>query len=447
MFSILSRTLQLVAARWPQLLAWYLAGWLARYLLIELAAFFGATSALVGLMIMPLAILARLGSYIAMFLTLRPALPGFVSLRERGEDAVDRTTSGRASGPRTRLYDILLVTILPFFAFYAAWQLLADDTQQYAQAALKNINFFDGAHSGGVLAIEVSPYSIGAIVVAFAGRFLIKRYSDRLPRWTNLVAVYLEAVWVYLTLFLITTYQQDFQTWLADRQAMRWLDDLRQSIVGFFSPFETIYAAVQWAINETGGLVLLPLAWLTLAGIVYGRALVAPRFRLREPRLRAYETARQRFDALPTFVSSRLKDLGSDWAGRWRPFADALLLIWRAGVVPMGIFILAYTVLQSATAWLDLAGVRLIGPHDLNSWWMNFDQLLSFVVDVIVEPLRLCLVAAAYNFCLVALGERREVAAAADAAGTAAAGTAAAGTAAAQPAGTSAPDAAGTPTA
>ena len=197
---------------------------------------------------------------------------------------------------------------------------------------------------------------------------------------------------------------------------MRWLDDLRQGIVGFFEPFGWIYAAIQWAINETGGLVLLPLAWLTLAGIVYGRALVAPRFRLREPRIRVYESARQRFDALPTFVSTRLKDLGSDWAGRWRPFADALLLIWRAGVVPMGIFILAYTVLESANSWLDLAAVRIIGPRDLNSWWMNFDQILSFVVDVLVEPLRLCLVAAAYNFCLVALGERRDAAEAGEAA-------------------------------
>ncbi|RFA21035.1 hypothetical protein [Subtercola boreus] len=413
MFSILTRTLRLVAARWPQLLAWYLTGWLARYLLIELAAFFGATSALMGLLLMPLAILARLGSYIAMFLVLRPALPGFVSLRDKGEDAVDRTTAGTADAPRQRLYDILLVSILPFFAFYAAWQLLKDDTQAYAQAALKNIDFFAGSAPNSVLSIEFSPVSVGVIVLAFAGRFLIKRYSDRLPRWTNLVAVYLEAVWVYLTLFLITNYQQGFQTWLADRQAMRWLDDTRQAIVGVFAPFETIYNAVQWAINETGGLVLLPLAWLTLAGIVYGRALAAPRVRLREPRNRLYTGARTRFNALPPAVSNRLKDLGADWAGRWRPFADALLLIWRAGVVPMGIFILGYTVLESASAWLDFAAVRIIGPHDLGSWWMNFDQILSFVVDVIVEPLRLCLVAAAYNFCLVKLEERREVAAAA----------------------------------
>lgn len=410
MFSILSRTVRLVAARWPQLLAWYLAGWLARYLLIEVAAFFGATSALVGLLLMPLAILARLGSYIAMFLTLRPALPGFMNLRDKGEDAVDRTTVNVPSAPRQKLYDILLVSILPFFAFYAAWQLLADDTQAYAEAALKNINFFEGTHTNSVLSIEFSPFSVGAIVVAFTGRYLIKRFSDRLPRWTNLVAVYLEAVWVYLTLFLITAYTKDVQGWIADRQAMRWLDDLRQAVVGVFAPVQWIVEAVQWAITETGGLVLLPIAWLTLAGIVYGRALATPRLRLPEPRIRALSSARARFDALPSVVSTRLRDLGSDWAGRWRPFADALLLIWRAGVVPMGIYILGYTVLESASAWLDFAAVRVIGPHDLNSWWMNFDQILSFAVDVVVEPLRLCLVAAAYNFCLVKLDQRREVA-------------------------------------
>ena len=75
MLSIITRTARLAGAHWPALVAWFLAGWLARYLLIELAAVVGASALLGGLLIMPLAILARLISFVAMFLVLRPGMP------------------------------------------------------------------------------------------------------------------------------------------------------------------------------------------------------------------------------------------------------------------------------------------------------------------------------------------------------------------------------------
>ncbi|MFB2598076.1 hypothetical protein ACEXQE_09815 [Herbiconiux sp. P17] len=408
MLSIVTRTLRLVAARWPVLLAWYLAGWLARYLFIELAAYFGATSALLGFLILPLAILSRLGSYIAMFLVLRGAMPAFQSVSDKDADAIDRTPRTDA---RQRVVDIFLVSILPFFAFYAAWQLLKDDTQEYASAALANVNFFaEGpAPTGNVLDLQLDAWTIAVIVVAFAGRFLIKRYSSKLPRWTNLVAVYLESVWVFLTLFLISNYTTTIQEWIGSRAAIQWYDAVKAAAFSLFAPFGWIWSGIEWAVTETGALILLPLAWLTLAGIVYGRALTKPTITYR-PGHRVYTGVRDRVAALPSGVRSRLKDVGDDVTGRWRPLVNAFLLIWRAGVVPMALFVLGYTVIEAASGWLLFAGVRLIGPHDLNSWWMNFDDILVFVVGVILEPLRLCLIAAAYDFCLRKLEERREAA-------------------------------------
>jgi hypothetical protein len=403
--SIVTRTLRLVAARWPALVAWFLAGWLARYLLIELAAFFGASSALAGLLIMPLAILARLGSYIAMFLVLRDAMPAFQSVGGKGDDAIDRTTP---SGRRQRVAEIFLVSILPFFAFYAAWKLLAQDTQQYAQAALANINPFAAgpAPTANVLDLQLDVATVAVIVVAFAGRFLLKRYSAKLPKWTNLIAVYLEAVWVYLTVLLISTYTAQFQEWVATRAATQWYESVKAAVFSVFAPLGWAWNGVEWAVNEAGALVLLPLAWLTLAGIVYGRALAQPTLGYR-PSHRLYTGVRERLAALPGGVVRRAKDVGNDLTGRWRPLANAFLLIWRAGVVPMGVFVLAYTVLEAASTWLLLAGVRLIGPHDLHGWWMNFDDILVFVVNLVLEPLRVALIAAAYDFCLRKLEERR----------------------------------------
>ena len=405
-FSIIGQTLRLAAARWPTLLAWYLAGWLARYLLIELAATFGATNALAGLLIMPLAVLARLVSYIGMFLVLRESMPAFSDLKRGGLDDVDRTAE--PAGRTARVYDILLASILPFFAFYAAWQFLGEDVVAYAISSLEKINPFDTDYvsGGAVLDLRLNWASISAIVVAFAGRYLIKRYQPRLPKWTPIVAVYLEAVWVYLSVLLVSTYVGEVNDWVSSRAAVEWAASVRAGITGLFAPVGWIWGGVEWAIAETGGLVLLPLSWLALAGVIYGRALAAKPVGFR-PRGRYVDSARTRYAALPSAVSRRVTDIGSEFVGRWRPLGNALVLIWRAGVVPMGIFVLAYTVLEAATSWGLLAGVQLIGAHELLSWWGTFYGILAFGIAAVIEPLRVCLVAAGYDFCLRKLEKRR----------------------------------------
>jgi hypothetical protein len=408
-FTIIGQTLRLAAARWPVLLAWYLAGWLGRYLVIEIAATFGATNALVGLLIMPLATLARLASFIGMFLVLRGSMPAFSDLKRSGLDDVDRTA--QPAGRAAQVYDIFLVSILPFFTFYAAWQFLGADTIAYMVSALEKADFFDPNRdsSNAIAELQLNWASGTAIVLAFAGRYVIKRYRAKLPKWTPIVAVYLEAVWVYLSLLLVVNYLDAVNAWVSSRVAVEWVASLRADITAVFAPVGVIWGGVEWAIGETGGLVLLPLSWLALAGIVYGRALAAAPVALR-PTGRYIDSARTRYAALPTAVTRRFTDIGSDFVGRWRPLGNALVLIWRAGVVPMGVFVLAYTVLEAATSWGFLAGVQLIGAHDLNAWWRNFDVILGFGIDAVVEPLRICLIAAGYDFCLRKLEQRRETA-------------------------------------
>ena len=410
MFSIVTSTVRLAATRWPVLLACYLAGWLARYLVIEVAAFAGTTDALVAFLIMPIAILARLASFIAMFLVLRAGMPAFGQLAATGEDAIDRTTDP-AQKTAPSLQDLFLASILPFFAFYAAWQFLQEDTLQYAASALAKINpFADEDNSAGVLNLQLTWASGAAILIAFTGRYLLKRYSDRLPRWTAIVTVYLEAVWVYLTLFLISVYRGDVDSWIANRAAVHWVADLRQTVGDVFAPLGVVWDAIAWAIGEAGALVLLPVAWLALAGIVYGRALAATPITLRAPSGRYATGLRNGYARVPKAISRRVADVGGGFVGRWKPLANALTLVWRAGVVPMGIFVLAYTVLEASSGWLAFAAIQLIGPHDLQAWWMNADGALIFSLDVLLEPLRICLIAAGYDFCLRRLGERREAA-------------------------------------
>lgn len=414
MFSIVTSTLRLAASRWPVLLALYLAGWLARYLLIEVAGFVGTTNTLGAFLIMPVAILARLASFIGMFLVLRPGMPAFDRLATHGEDAIDRT-GGEPEPARPSMQDLFLASILPFFAFYAAWQFLQEDVLQYAASALEKINFFDADDSAvGVLDIQLNWASAAAIVVALTGRYLLKRYSDRLPRWTPVLTVYLEAVWVYLTLFLIMNYRDELDSWLSSRAATNWVADVRGWLGDLFTPIGVVWDAIGWAIGEAGALVLLPVAWLALAGIVYGRVLSTGPLALRVPQNRYAERVRTGYARVPSAVSRRVADVGGDFVSRWKPLANALTLVWRAGVVPMGIFVLAYTALEASGAWLSFGATRLLGAHDLALWWMNVDGALDFGIEVLLEPLRICLIAAGYDFCLRRLGERRRAAALAD---------------------------------
>jgi hypothetical protein len=84
---------------------------------------------------------------------------------------------------------------------------------------------------------------------------------------------------------------------------------------------------------------------------------------------------------------------------RWQPIATALRLIWRAGPVTMGVYVLAFGVLAVAADWLFVGVNRLLGPHDLG-WWRAWGDPLGLLFDVVVFPLQVCLVAAAFDRCL-----------------------------------------------
>lgn len=402
---IFIRTGRMMLARWPILLSVFLAGWLAHYLLIQLAGFVGAYTGIGGFLVLPLAVIASLLSYVAMFLVLRPEMPGYQALLAAGEDAVDRTRREE----RRAFVDITLAAILPFFLFYAAWQLLKDDVQDYADIAL-GINqgrIFDGESTeGSVTDVEFGWVSISIIVVAYAGRYLLKRHSERLPRWTALVAVYLEAVWIYFFLFFAQNWLDVARTWIAGRQASVWLADAREWLGETVAPVAWLWDGIGWVINEVGAIVLLPLAWLTLAGVVLGRALARAKLGL-TLRDRRIDRARERFAALPAPVARRLRDIGSDFVARWKPLTDALVLMWRAGPIQLGLYVLGSTVLVAAVEWSTRAVAVLIGPRDL-TFWFAWDELIGFAVMLLWEPLRIALIAAAYDYCLRQLEQRRE---------------------------------------
>lgn len=384
--SIPLRALRLLLACGPALLACHLAGWLARFLLLELASTVGAGSALAAFLILPLAALARLVAYVGMFFVLREAL-------------LDRPATPRAFG------NAVLASILPFFAFYTAWGMLGDDVRFYAERALEKIDWFtDGTSTGGaVLELRAEFATIAIVVVAFLAKFLLKRFRDRLPRWTNLLAVYLEALWVYLSFAFVADLLGKVTGWIDNRQAVHWVADLRTAVGDFFGPLGVAWDSVGVILGLIGAALLLPLAWLTIAGVIYGRGLAPKAVELTvvDPRI---ERAKERLATVPQQVLRRVSDLGVDFIARFRPVTNALVLIWRAGPAPMGVYVFCFALVSVASTWLLLGVTRLIGPQNVTEFWLNFDTLLAFGADVLIEPIRISLVAAAYAFCVTRVG-------------------------------------------
>ncbi|ALJ18910.1 hypothetical protein AOA12_02885 [Microbacterium sp. No. 7] len=394
---MLARAGRVLAMHWPALLAWYLAGLLARYLVIELAAFVGAFTALGGLLILPLAVLARLVSFVAMLLVVRDGLATLNALAPRPAAPRDR---------RRAFVDALLGGILPFFAFYAAWKMLSDDVIDYiaralrVQSGLRMQSIVTGQEvltEGTIDDLGTGPLVLALIVVAFVARLLLKRHRDRLPRAVDILAVYLETVWVFFSVLVLSELIGGFSGWVQQRQGMVWLADARAWLGERIAPLAWAWDAVLWLVGQAGGLVLLPLAWLTIAGVIYGQAVAA-----QAPQLsgRLVETARERYRVAPGWLRRRLNDVVGDVVSRFRPIGRAVVLMWRAGPLLISSYVLLFTVLLLVQQLVLIGVTRLLGPHDADAFWVVLWPALTMIPPLLIEPVRISLVAAAYDVTL-----------------------------------------------
>lgn len=394
MIAIVTRSARLLAAHWPALVAWMLGGTLAHFLVLELAAIVGARTALGGILLLPLAALALLVAYVAMFLVLRDGMPRLRELAPLPDDARER---------RIAFLNGVLGGILPFVAFYAAWGFVRDDVASYLNgvhfwlsqwgqlAAVQGLKF-DTSGTGDAIGFDVVTVTI--LILAFAGRWAHKRYKDRLPAWTGVPAAYLEVLWVYLAAYMITDLVSIVTDWVASRQAMVWLTDFRAGLVGVFAPLGFLWDAVEWFLGEAGGLILLPVAWLTIAGVVYGQAVKAA-----APTLsgRTVDRVRTRYGTVPERVRRRLGDVWQDLTGRFRPIGRAIVLMWRAGPVLIAGYVLLYTLVLLGQEWLSIGVSRLIGPLPFVTVAVPLSIGVAMLLRVVVTPVQTVLIAATYD--------------------------------------------------
>jgi hypothetical protein len=421
---LLLRPLILFWRYWPQLAACYLVGILGRQGAIELAARLGYDNDWWAAVIMPLAGLARLGSFVAMFMLLRPAIPVLADLPARS----------------SRRIDLFATVIVPFFAIYLAWQLFRDDWLAFERRAL-DYRAADAINTPGIADLHPGTLPVGAstwvlIAAAFVGRWLLGKLKDRLPTWLVAVQIYLDALWIFLVLSFSAnkgvTLLFNPTGWIQERRIVVWFNDIREKMFTHFHFLETMWDAVMSALRTVFGGAAVPLMWLAVAGIVYGvsagdwrgatRRLVGTRSdRYLDRAEPARKVVTARWSKVPKSLRDKSRSHAEAQLGRFRPITDSARLIAHGGLLAVSTYVLLYLVL----AWLDMSdsyyraqlgsgylfrfAAWLLGPHPYTFWSGTIDAI-ALTSHLIVEPLRLCLIASTVAFCLEHVTARNEAA-------------------------------------
>jgi hypothetical protein len=378
---VLTTAIRVLARRWPALLAWFLLGFTLRALILRGGGYLLNVDENLGLLLLPLAILGMLAAYVGMFLVVRVEL-SHLRAADLPADDVER--------PFRIWRDSLLSAILPFFLLYVAWNLIRDDVIDLYFASTLQQNFLDQT-----TAETLAPASLAILVGAFGIRWLLGRFSTRLPRWTTLVAAYFEAVWVLVALFTIKGLLDVAFEWLATRRMFAWAVDGWADVREAFAWLGTLGDAAGWVIAQIGTVVGLPLAWLAFASIVYVGTM--PRSAAPDPARAQAVTAR--WQRLPSWMRALGRAVASGFLDRWRPVALAARLIWAAGPVALGAYVLAFGIIRVGGEWLRLLLYRLAGPHPVG-WWYGASDGFDLIVDSVVAVLQVALVAAAFDAAL-----------------------------------------------
>lgn len=391
--AILTSTGRVLLGHWPAMLAWFLGGILVHYLFVQIAGFVGAYSATLGFLVLPLAILARLISLVAMFLVLRDGLRNLQEIAPVPEAPAERRKTFLAA---------LLAGILPFFAVYWAQGLLSDDVVAYSGRALEvrtDVIFTSDSpvsSTDTVLNLPMNVWTVSIIVIAFAGRWAWSKWSAKLWKTLAPVAVYFEVVWVFFSVMLLSDVTDTVKAWVDSRAAMAFVERVREQILDAAPPLRWLVDGIGVLLAEAGPVMLSPLAWLTIGGVIYGQAIVAEKLRV-ENRLLA--RLKERAGVVPSPVMRRLKELGSELGARFLPIWRAAVLMWRAGPVLVASYALLYVAVKTLESYVDLAVTRVIGPLDLVAWSVIF-PLVMLIPQLLVEPLRISVIAGAYDTTL-----------------------------------------------
>ena len=370
------RTLISVFVRhWPVLFAISFAGLGARAFLDYGAARLNHVNGIVSLLVFILVPITTMAAMIAMLRVLRRSLPWLATIAETPE-------GGR------RLLDAIGSVLIPFLAVYASYGYLQADRSQYYYGTW----IADPTSSVGV-PDRLTAVLVVAILAAIGLRWVLGRWSWAVSRpWMGIVRAYLEIVWIAIVASVFEPLGQAGWSWLTDRRAVHWAVAATDRAGHIGQPVHQVLEWFGGLLGSADTVIAVPIAWLTVGAIVYGREIVVRDTTGIDTRLAGKVGRRLR---LPRFIRRLTEPVRDGLRERFGPLVDGLRVLTRVGLASMVVFCLLFLLAQTTAVWLFELERALIGPRDLFDFWMPISGPLSVVNDAIETVLLVCLLAAA----------------------------------------------------
>lgn len=355
-FAVVIDGLRLAGRHLPVLLTIYLFGAAVHGGIIWLSVNVSNDWALPAQLIMPLAPIATLVALILMLRTLSPSL-GWADF-----GASEGTSPGRRMGQRIGLLASLLV---PFLTVYSAQGFLQRDREQFINMAAVNefrerADFFYGGGGPDRFLIGSKAVILGVIIGAFVLRRLINHFdlAER-SAGVGVVAAYVEIFWMFSLATWAASLVELFDEWRNSRAFTVWVLDAWQRVVELLGPVGApVKAVVDWAVGILSNgtdLVVIPIAWLTVGAVAYGRRSVVTGDGTELPAGRwsgrwsaRVSAVRDRTARVPEPIRRVGRNATADVRDRFRSFTDGVKVLMVAGFVPMLMFCVVFAVAKLA---------------------------------------------------------------------------------------------------
>jgi hypothetical protein len=345
----------------------------------------------------------------------------------RWRDAASNEAEETSDPTQRGLLELLAVTLLPLVAVWSAWGFFDKQVSQLSATDLVQNGLQPGS---GFFKVGIHSWHnyLPALVILLVLRRVLQSVDDRWPsRPVKFAQVWAESFFVLLTVVITPFAIAEGKAWFKERNFWYWSLDWWDGVKNLFEKIHIpIPAGIEflwgffwdslWPLFKDG--VAEPLTWLAITTVVFGHRVLSSGGVFRGTRLEGRlgaqgaqqeeEPRRGRLVGLtykaPDLLLGGLRE-------KFYPAINAFRLLVRVGPVFLGVVCLVYTLWVLADNWAFVAAQRLIGIHG-QYWGLMNMEIAGLVEGLIFEPLRIALLAAAFDLCISVGIERRAEAAA-----------------------------------
>lgn len=385
---------------WPVLLTIALLGGAVRMGAIWAATWVSETNSTLGFAVLVLGPLGSVAAIVLMLLAMRGSLPA-LSTAAAAPAPQDPTTRHER-----RVIDVLASVLVPFLAVYASYGYLAEDRDRYTNAIVADEltrDVFSGAQTSHFeRALIASGWVVGAIVlVAVVLRWGLARLEGRLDaRALGFAGAYVEAFWLIILAAGFTSYREDAWAWAESRRAIDivigWWESFLAVLGPVAGPVDAVVDQLVQVLSSLDDLVVVPLAWLAVGAVVFGRKLPARPLRVRTPK------AVERVPGpVRRWAVQASAPVVGDLRARFSGLVNGIRQLAVAGLGPMLVFGLAFLVAVRLEDLLALGVRSLAGPQPWRTW-VAFAPHVETVTRAIGLTVTIALLAAAVDRVLAA---------------------------------------------